>query len=293
MLNPELLRSFVAVAETRSFTLAAQRLGLSQSTVSQHIKRLEEALRRHLLARDTHAVAPTPDGDALLDFARRVLDANERIDRFFAGSELRGRIRFGAAEVFALSGWQDDILADFAQRHPSVDLELTVGLSGVLYEKFDAGELDLIFVSRRKGDARGEVAWREQLVWVGRPGIRPDPQLPLPLVLYPPPSSSRAMTLDALEKAGRSWRAACTSGSLSGLCAAARAGLGVTPYSARLIPPGLVTLPVSRNLPELAEIEFRVVGPGQHHGIASALMATILRNVDRLQTPQPINALSP
>jgi DNA-binding transcriptional LysR family regulator len=153
--------------------------------------------------------------------------------------------------------------------------------------------LDLIFVSRRKGDARGEVAWREQLVWVGRPGIRPDPQLPLPLVLYPPPSISRTLTLDALEKAGRSWRAACTSGSLSGLCAAARAGLGVTPYSARLIPPGLVTLPVSRNLPELAEIEFRVVGPGQHHGIASALMATILRNVDRLQTPQPINALSP
>jgi DNA-binding transcriptional LysR family regulator len=292
MLNPELLRSFVAVAEIRSFTLAAQRLGLGQSTVSQHIKRLEEALRRHLLARDTHAVVPTPDGDALLDFARRVLDANERIDRFFTGSELRGRIRFGALESFALSGWQDDVLADFAQHHPSIDLELTVGLSGVLYEKFDAGELDLIFVSR-KGDARGEVAWREPLVWVGRPGIRPDPQLPLPLVLFPPPSIGRTMTLDAVEKAGRSWRTACTSGSVSGLCAAVRAGLGVTPYSARLIPPGLVTLPVSRNLPELAEIEFRVVGPGQHHGIASALMATILRNVDRLQTPQPINTLSP
>ena len=286
MLNPELLRSFVAVAETRSFTLAAQRLGLSQSTVSQHIKRLEEALRRHLLARDTHAVAPTPDGDALLDFARRVLDANERIDRFFAESELRGRIRFGASEDFALSGLQD-VLAEFAQRHPSVDLELTVGLSGVLYEKFDAGELDLIFVKRRKGDARGEVAWREQLVWVGRPGIRPDPQLPLPLVLYPPPSISRAVALDALEKAGRSWRAACTSGSLSGLCAAARAGLGVAPHSARLIPPGLVTLPSSRYLPELAEIEFVAIGPGQRHGIASALIAMILRNADRLQTSQP------
>ncbi|WP_158817320.1 LysR family transcriptional regulator [Methylocapsa sp. S129] len=286
MLNPELLQSFLAVAETKSFTLAAQRLGLRQSTVSQHIKRLEEALRRHLFARDTHSVAPTPDGDALVDFARRVLDANERIDRFFAGSELRGRMRFGASEDFVLSGLQD-VLADFAQRHPSVDLELTVGLSGILYERFDSGELDVIFVKRRAGDTRGEIAWREQLVWVGRPGIRPDPQLPLSLVLYPPPSISRALALEALAQAGRTWRAACTSGSLSGLCAAARAGLGVAPHSARLIPPGLVALPSSRFLPELGEIEFVVIGPGQHHRIASALTAMILRNADRLQKPQP------
>jgi DNA-binding transcriptional LysR family regulator len=215
-----------------------------------------------------------------------VLDANERIARFFAGSELRGRIRFGASEDFALSGLQD-VLADFAQRHPSVDLELTVGLSGLLYEKYDAGELDLIFVKRRAGDARGEVAWREQLVWVGRPGIRPDPQAPLPLVLYPPPSISRVLALDALEKAGRSWRAACTSGSLSGLCAAARAGLGVAPHSARLIPPGLVTLPTSRYLPELGEIEFVAIGPGQHYRVASALVAMILSNADRVQAARP------
>ncbi|MGD0562019.1 MAG: LysR family transcriptional regulator [Roseiarcus sp.] len=286
MLNPELLQSFVAVAETKSFTVAAQRLGLRQSTVSQHIKRLEEALQRRLFARDTHSVAPTPDGDALFDLARRVLDANERIDRFLAGSELRGRIRFGASEDFVQSGLQE-VLADFAQRHASVDLELTVGLSGILYERFDAGELDVIFVKRRTGDTRGQTAWREQLVWIGRPGIRPDPQLPLPLVLYPPPSITRALALDALEQAGRAWRVACTSGSLSGLCAAARAGLGVAPHSARLIPPGLVTLPSSRYLPELAEIEFVVIGPGQHHRIASALMAVILSSADRVRKSQP------
>jgi DNA-binding transcriptional LysR family regulator len=282
LLSPDLLRSFVAVADMRSFTLAAQRLGLRQSTVSQHIKRLEQALHRQLLARDTHAVAPTPDGDALVDFARQVLDANERIGRFFAGSELRGTIRFGASEDFVQSGL-DEVLAAFAQRHVSVDLELTVGLSGVLYERYDAGELDVIFVKRRRGDPRGQTAWREQLVWVGRPGIRPDPQLPLPLVLYPPPSITRALALDALERANRSWRVACTSGSLSGLCAAARAGLGVAPHSARLIPPGLVPLPASRYLPALGEIEFVVVGAGPQHGIAAALTAVILQNAGRLQ----------
>lgn len=286
MPGPELLRSFVAVAEMRSFTLAAERLGLRQSTVSQHIKRLEEGLGRRLLARDTHAVAPTPDGDALLGFARQVLDAHERIDRFFTGSELRGRIRLGVSEDFVLSSLQE-VLAEFAERHASVDLELTVGLSGVLYERFDAGELDVIFAKRRAGDTRGQVAWREQLVWIGRPGIRPDPRLPLPLLLYPPPSITRGLALEALERAGRSWRLACTSGSLSGLCAAAWAGLGVAPHSARLLPRGLAALPASRSLPELAEIEFVVIGPGQHHRAAAALMAVILRHAGRLQAPSP------
>ena len=282
MLSPDLLRSFLAVAEMRSFTLAAQRLGLRQSTVSQHIKRLEDALQRHLLARDTHAVAPTPDGDALVDFARQVVDANDRISRFFAGSELRGSVRFGASEDFVVSGLED-VLAAFAQRHSSVDLELTVGLSGAMYERYDAGELDVIFVKRRSGDPRGQTAWREQIVWVGRPGMRPDPQLPLPLVLYPPPSITRALALDALEKAGRDWRVACTSASLSGLCAAARAGLGVAPHSARLIPPGLGPLPSSRYLPALGEIEFVVIGPGAQHPIAAALIEVILENAGRSQ----------
>jgi DNA-binding transcriptional LysR family regulator len=286
MLNPELLQSFVAVAETRSFSLAAQRLGLRQSTISQHIKRLEEALQRRLFARDTHSVAPTPDGDALVDLARRVLDANGRIDRFLAGSELRGRIRFGASEDF-VQGGLPEVLTDFAQRYSAVDLELTVGLSGILYERFDAGELDVIFAKRRAGDTRGQTAWREQLAWIGRPGIRPDPQQPLPLVLYPPPSITRALALGALEHAGRAWRIACTSGSLSGLCAAARAGLGVTPHSARLVPAGLDPLPTSRYLPELAEIEFVVIGPGPHHRIASALIAVILSSADRLRKSPP------
>lgn len=282
MLHPELLRSFLAVAETRSFTQAAQRLGLRQSTVSQHIRRLEEALRRTLFARDTHSVALTPDGDALTGFARGVLDANEKLERFLSGSPLRGRIRLGASEDFAYSRLPE-VLADFGRAHSGVDLELTVGLSGVLYERFDAGELDVILVKRRGGDPRGHLVWREQLAWVGRQGMRPDPAQPLPLVLFPPPSITRAMCLEALEKAGRSWRVACTSGSLSGLRAAAMAGLGITAHSNRLVPPGLVALPPSRHLPELGAIEFVVIGPGPQHKTAQALMDAVLANAARLQ----------
>ncbi|MBO1079672.1 LysR family transcriptional regulator [Roseomonas haemaphysalidis] len=282
MVHPDLLRSFLAVAETRSFTEAARRLGLRQSTVSQHVRRLEDQVRRSLFARDTHSVALTPDGDALCGFARRILDAQDRMERHLAGSSLRGRIRLGASEDFAYSRLPE-VLAEFGLAHDGVDLELTVGLSGLLYERYDAGELDVILVKRRGTDPRGESAWQEPLAWIGRPGLRPDPALPLPLVLFPPPSITRAHCLDALQRAGRAWRVACTSGSLSGLRAAALAGLGVTAHSARLVPPGLAPLPPSRHLPALGEIEFVVIGPGPQHRPARALMDAILENAGRLR----------
>src|SRR5271154_4443701 len=123
--DPVLLRSFIAVAEIKSFTLAARQIGLSQSTVSQHITRLEQQIGRNLLARDTHSVTPTPDGDALLPFARRAIEANERIDGYFKGSDLRGVIRFGAAEEFVYTALPD-ILAEFINTRHEIDLELTV-----------------------------------------------------------------------------------------------------------------------------------------------------------------------
>ncbi len=281
MPSPDLLKTFMAVAEMRSFTLAAQRLALGQSTVSQQIKRLEEMLGRTILARDTHSVALTPDGDALLGFARQLLNAHDSLQRFFGPSSLTGRLRFGVSEDFGPAGLQG-VLAEFARRHPAVELELTIGLSGMLYDRLDAGDLDVLFAKRRFGDARGQVAWREQLVWIGRPGIRPDPNLPLPLLLYPPPSITRALALQALDRAGRAWRTACTSGSLNGLYAAAYAGLGVVPHSARLLPPGLTTLPFSRFLPQLSEVEFVVVGSERHHAAAPALTDVILGRVDGL-----------
>ena len=153
------------------------------------------------------------------------------------------------------------VLARFAAANTSVDLRLTVGLSNLLYKGFDAGELDVIFSKRRADDPRGQVAWKERLVWVGRPGFAPDPAVPLPLVLYPPPSLIRKLALEALEAAGRPWRVACTSDSLMGLRAAAQAGLGVAPHSARLVPAGLAAVAPAAGLPPMGEIEFVVGDP--------------------------------
>src|SRR4029077_14953199 len=248
--DPTLLTTFVTVARARNFTEAGRRLGLQQSTVSQHVRRLEEAASRRLFVRDTHSVALTTDGEAMLGLAQGILEANERARRYFAGSKLRGRVRFGASEDFVQSRLPE-VLREFTGAHRAVDLELTVGLSGGLLQALDAGELDLVLVTRRPGEDRGRLVRREKLAWVGSDQALLEPDRPLPLILYPPPSISRAIVLEALERTGRSWRIVCTSSSFSGLNAAALAGLGVTVQADGFVPPGLTVLAPSPALPEL------------------------------------------
>ncbi|MEU7555753.1 LysR substrate-binding domain-containing protein [Streptomyces sp. NPDC044571] len=279
MYDPVQLRTFLTVAQTLSFTQAAGRLGVRQSTVSQHVRRLEEATGRPLFLRDTHSVELTEDGEALLGFARTILEAHERAAAFFAGTRLRGRLRFGASEDFVLTRLPE-ILEGFRHEHPEVDLELSVELSGTLHERLDAGRLDLVLAKRRgPGDERGRLVWRDRMVWIGAEGLRVDPDRPVPLILFPPPGITRARALEVLEREGRPWRIACTSGSLSGLVAAARAGLGVMAHTRGLIPPGLVRV---GGLPELGAVEFALLRGRRSSAAAEALAAAVLSGADRL-----------
>jgi DNA-binding transcriptional LysR family regulator len=294
--EPVQLRTFLAVAQTLSFTQAAKRLGLRQSTVSQHVRRLEEAAGCRLFVRDTHGVELTEDGEAMLGFARTILAANERAVGFFAGTRLRGRLRFGVSEDFVLTRLPE-ILAAFRHEHPEVDLELTVELSGTLHRMLDAGRLDLCLAKRSGPDGPGQLVWRDTLVWIGSERLRLDPRRPVPLIVFPAPGITRARALDVLERHGRTWRIACTSASLSGLVAAARAGLGVMAHAQAVVPAGLVRLPPrTAGLPELGGVDFVVLhgrAPGDDHPrtatqeAAAALAQSILAAGDALHRPLP------
>jgi DNA-binding transcriptional LysR family regulator len=282
MFEPKLLITFLAVAKAASFSEAGRRLNLRQSTISQHIRHLEQAAGRRLFVRDTHTVTLTADGQAMIALAHGILEANERAQAYFAVSELRGRLRFGAAEDFVRSRLTE-VLRDFTRIHRAVDLELRVDLSGTLFQALEAHELDLVLAKRRPGEDRGRLVRRERLIWIAADPALADPARPLPLILYPPPSISRAIALEALERAGRRWRIVCTSSSLSGLDAAALAGLGISIQSDGFAPAGLSELPRSSGLPELGHIEFVVAGNGRAlRGAANALAAAILDNADRL-----------
>ncbi|QFY61320.1 LysR family transcriptional regulator [Rhizobium grahamii] len=281
MLDLTQLRSFVAVEQMGSFTLAAERLGLGQSTVSQHIQRLESVVGRRLLARDTHKVVLTTDGEALLSHARAMLAIEAQVQSQFKGQNLRGNLRLGVSEDFVTSQLPA-VLEDFVRSHPSVDLELTVALSGTLYEMQDNGEIDLVLAKRRLGDARGRLVYREPLVWLARD---PDHVLsggPLPLIAFPPPSVTRSIALEALGRSQIAWRIVCTCGSLSGLTAAARAGMGVLVQPRSMAPSGLKEIGRDR-LPILEDVEFVLVPrKGADQTLVSALSEDILGKVRRL-----------
>jgi DNA-binding transcriptional LysR family regulator len=280
--DPTQLTTFMAVAKASSFSAAGRRLNLRQSTVGQHVRRLEHAAGRRLFIRDTHSVTLTADGQAMVALANAILEANERAQAYFAVSELRGRLRFGAAEDFVRSRLPE-VLREFMRVHRAVDLELRVDLSGTLFQALEALELDLVLAKRRPGEDRGRLVRRERLIWIAADSALADPERPLPLILYPPPSISRAIALETLERAGRSWRIVCVSGSLSGLTAAALAGIGICVLSDGFVPAGLSELPRSSGLPELGPIEFVVAGNGRTlRGPANALAAAIVDNADRL-----------
>jgi DNA-binding transcriptional LysR family regulator len=286
MFEPVQLRTFVAVTQTLSFTQAARQLGLRQSTVSQHVRKLEDATGRLFFSRDTHSVELTEDGEAMLGFARTILAANDRAAGWFAGTRLRGRLRFGASEDFVLTRLPE-ILERFRRDHPEVDLELTVELSAILHQRLAAGRLDLMLGKRRSEDTPGMLVWHDTLVWIGNDRLRVAPERPVPLILFPPPAITRARALEVMERHGRAWRIACTSGSLSGLIAAARAGIGVMAHAQGLIPPGLVRVPARAGLPELGGTDFVLLHNRRRaaaQGPADALARAILLSAASLRT---------
>ena len=256
--EPAQLRTFLAVAQTRSFTGAAERLGIRQPTVSNHIRKLEEATGRQLLARDTHAVSLTPDGEAMIGFAGAILEAYTPAQRYFAGPQPRGRVRLGMSDDLALTRLPE-ILRAFRAEHPLIDIELTVDQSGSLHRRLERNSLDLFLGKRPVDGPPGVLVRREPLVWIGTPGAGVDPGRPLPLVLYRAPSISRTQMLTALERDGRGYRTACLCRGFNGLVAAVSAGIGISAVAASMVPAALAPLDGEHRLPRLGSIDVVLV----------------------------------
>ena len=254
--DPDQLRTFLAVAQSLSFTQAAVRLGLRQPTVSQQIRRLEEAVGRELFVRDTRSVALTADGEAMAGFARAILAAQEQAVGYFTGSGLVGRLRLGVTDDLALTQ-VPRILREFRQLYPRIDLELTVSQSGALQRRVESGHLDLAFVKQPAGPtpARGSLVRRDRLVWAALAGTRVPPDEPVRLVVYQAPSQSRSLAVQALERAGRTYRIRCTVRGVNGVIAAVRAGIGIAVVASTLLPGDFVELPATEGLPELGEMD--------------------------------------
>jgi DNA-binding transcriptional LysR family regulator len=274
MLEFELLRAFVAVVDCGGFRRAAERLNLTQSTVSQQIKRLEIETRRPLLRRTTRSVALTDEGAMLLGDARRLLQLEEAARQRLAAPRLSGMVRLGVVEEVA-GGSLPSALGRFAVLHPGVKLEVQIGVSAELIEQLDAGRLDVVFAKRPLGTSRGRLVWREPLVWAAADTFDLIPGAALPLALYRERSVSREAALAALQDGELIWEIVYTSPSLTGVRAAALAGLAITPLPASAVVAGLRILDAQAGLPRLPDLEFAIYEKRPPDKATAALAAAL------------------
>jgi DNA-binding transcriptional LysR family regulator len=255
LVEPELLRALVVIAEARSFTRAAERLNITQPTISTQVRRLEECCGRVLFKRSKRVVRLTSDGEAMLGYARAILHVADQARRHFAQPPLEGSVRFGVVEDFAATGLAS-VLGRLRCQYPRFELTTEVGLSTDMLRRLETGSLDLVLGKRVCGRSQGDLLGRQKLVWVGSMEALGGSQDTVPLALYPAPSTSREIMLETLRQHGRRWSVRFESRSLSSLRAAVLAGLGISAFGYGMIPSDLKPLPLSAGLPKLKDIEF-------------------------------------
>lgn len=279
-LDLDLLRTFVTIAATGSFTRAGEQLGRTQSAISLQVKRLEDLVGQTLLDRGPRRLVLTPAGERLVGQARRMLRYNDELLAELSEPDLSGAVRLGVPEDFA-TAHLPGVLAAFTQAHPLVELEVTCDLTLNLLPRFEAGDFDLVLVKREPEAApEGIRVWREPLVWVGRDRQAVAGLERVPLIVSPQPCVYRQRAIAALEATGRRWRIAYTSTSLGGAQAAARAGLGVTVLPREMVPADLAALVDDPDLPPLYDTEIALLQAPALSGSAQRLAQHIAQALE-------------
>ncbi|MGF1607685.1 MAG: LysR family transcriptional regulator [Rhodothalassiaceae bacterium] len=289
-IDTALLRTFVYLAETCSFSRTGERVGRSQSAVSAQIAKLEERLGCTLFDRNKRNVRLTADGEKLLGYAYQMIDlADAMIDRF-RHSEVTGEVRFGSPEDFATT-YLPDVLAAFSEGFPEVHLNVSCDLTLRLIAGFEAGDYDLIIIKQDPADIYPDAhrLWRERLVWVGGKRLmelrdfarapKPGTAHPLPLVLSPSPCVYRHRATHALDDAGVPWKIAYTSPSFAGTAAAVKAGLGLSVLPRTMVPDDLIVFEDKAGWPMLSDAEICLLAAPRPSAATQALAGFIEERV--------------
>lgn len=237
MLDPRLLRSFVAIADFGHFTRAADRLGMTQSTISQHLGRLEEIAGHALIDRAARPVRATVMGERLLGHARRILQLDAEAQALLRDPAGTAAISIGLPEDLATLTMAHG-LARFASVSSRTRLDVVTGLSRDLASRYRQGEFDIVVVKEEQAAADCRASFPEPLGWFGaargeegacRDGNgEVERRDPLPLVTFPAGGLYRDTMFRELEAAGRRWYVAFSGSSLQSVLAAVSAGMGIS-----------------------------------------------------------------
>jgi DNA-binding transcriptional LysR family regulator len=286
LLDVDQLRAFIAIAETGSFTKAAEVVNKTQSAVSMQMKRLEERLDRPIFSRDGRASKLTEDGQRLLDYARRIVKLNIETIAAFSDAELSGRVRLGVPDDYA-DRYLPEIMARFSRAYPGVELTVICEPSVDLLERIDASEIDLAIVTNCETKRAAETFRRERLLWVTSNRHSTHSEQPLPLALGRPSCSWRRIAVERLESVARPYRVTYSSSSAGAVAAAVLAGLAVSVLPESGLRPGMRVLTAAEGFPELPSCRIGLVrNAHESSALADALAEHIISSLDNLSEAQ-------
>src|SRR5919198_1728372 len=252
LLELDVLRTFVAIAETGSFTTAANAVFRTPSAVSMQIKKLEDLLGRSVFSRDARSVSLTTDGEVLLGYARRMLAINREAVSKFIVPDIVGLVRLGSPDDYG-ERVLPHVLKRFAQSHPSIAVDVAIDDSGNLRRRLDERTLDITLITNsfKASMAGAEVLLTEPIVWAGAKGGCAHLRDPMPISLWEEGCAWRASALEALGKQGRNYRVAYMSAHTAGQRSAILADLAVAPMPKSFIGSELVGLTGKDGMPEM------------------------------------------
>ncbi|MFJ6323103.1 MULTISPECIES: LysR substrate-binding domain-containing protein [unclassified Rhizobium] len=247
-IESDLLRTFLVISETTNFSLAAQRIGRTQSAVSAQIRRLEETVGETLFERNARGAVLTRAGRQLLPYAQRVIELLSEAAATIRTKPLDGPVRIGIPEEYSQTVLPA-ALAAFAIRHPAVEVTVSCDYTAPNLEALERDELDLAVVFDWSNQTKGETLCVDPTVWVTSLVHRLHEATPLPIAVYRNSTWCRDFALRSLEQAGLHYRIAFIADTGSALKSAVLAGLAVSTLSRSNIPHGCRELTIEDGFP--------------------------------------------
>jgi DNA-binding transcriptional LysR family regulator len=250
----ELLRTLIAVVDLRSFTKAANSLGVTQPAVSAQIKRLQMLMGIDLLDKSAPGVSLTPKGEIVVNEARRMLAINDRLVKLTGAAPASQTLRIGLPGDFVGQLlWRP--LDLFRQRWPQVRLHVHAGAGASLVDELQQGDLDVIAaVSGAKPLDHSRFHWLEEMVWVRSAATRLDLGAPIPLVSHGRHCIVHQHVVAVLEKEGLAYDIVFSGSSLVSLTSAVSAGFGVMGMPRTLVTGGDIIMWDDGPLPRIPPI---------------------------------------
>ena len=271
-LDIPLLRTLLAVVDSGSFTQAAAQVHRTQSAVSMQIKRLEEVVGRSLFERTGRRSALTREGQALAEYARRILQLHDEALTTISEPEISGAVRLGVPDDY-ISGFLPPVLSAFAESYPLVEVELRCASSRKVSRAHDAGEVDIGLVTIEMVEQECQLVRREPVIWATSRRHVVQERNPVPLAVFEPGCSFRKWAVESLDSIGRRHRIAYSSESVAGLVTTVEAGLAVTVLPRSGMPADFRELTPDEGFPVLPVVDIGLIPPRDDAGLAVHALA--------------------